>query len=292
MTRPTFIRQPGPSAEPRFVAVECRCERITMELRSGHNLLSELHRGFGTQGFAGGVANVGGLSLSPFAYVMPALSTTGENAAFYSETFRPRGITHLKTAAVTIGERDGAPFFHCHGTWLEADDKRSGGHILPDETVLAETIEIEALALDGALFVARHDPETNFKLFAPEAIAIRSPDRGRRAVASRLKPNQDFLSTLEAIADQFGIKRARICGGVGSLIGAAFDDGALVDNFATEVLITKGAIARDGAGAARGSAEIAMVDYTHALAAGALKRTDNPVLMTFELVLEIDEVPT
>lgn len=263
-----------------------------MELRSGHNLLSELQRGFAIKGFAGGVANVGGLSLSPFGYVMPALSRTGENAAFYSETFRPRGITHLEAVAVTVGERDGVPFFHCHGTWLEADGKRSGGHILPDETVLAETIEIEAVALDGALFAARHDPETNFKLFAPEAIAIRSPDRGRPAVALRLKPNQDFLSTLEAIADRFAIKRARICGGVGSLIGAAFDDGTVVDNFATEVLITKGTIALDGAGGPRGSAEIAMVDYTQALAAGVLKRTDNPVLMTFELVLEIEEVPT
>lgn len=292
MTRPSFIRQPGPPAEPRIVAVQGRCERITIELRSGHNLLSELRRGFESQGFAGGVANIDGLSLSPFAYVMPALSETGENAAFYSETFRPEGVTCIETAAITVGERDGAPFFHGHGIWREPDGKRSGGHILPDETEVAETIEIEALALDGALFVARHDPETNFKLFAPEVIADRRPGRGRCAVALRLKPNQDFRSALEAVADRFAINHARICGGVGSLIGADFDDGTVVGNFATEVLITRGAITRDGNGAPQSSIEVAMVDYTQALASGILTKNANSVLMTFELVLEILEQQT
>ena len=61
--------------------------------------------------------NIRGGALGPFAYVMPALSKTGENAAFYSDTFRPAGVTRLKTGAMTLGERDGAPFFHCHALW-------------------------------------------------------------------------------------------------------------------------------------------------------------------------------
>ena len=59
-----------------------------------------------------------GGALGPFAYVMPALSKTGANAAFYSDTFRPKDVTQLKFAAMTLGERDGAPFFHCHDTPL------------------------------------------------------------------------------------------------------------------------------------------------------------------------------
>ena len=51
-----------------------------------------------------------GGALGPFAYVMPALSKTGDNAAFYSDTFRPTGITRLKMAAMTVGQRDGAAF--------------------------------------------------------------------------------------------------------------------------------------------------------------------------------------
>jgi len=68
---------------------------------------------------------------------------------------------------MTLGLRDGAPFFHCHGLWTEADGRASGGHMLPDETIVAEPFAVEAFGLDGAMFTAEPDPETNFKLFGP-----------------------------------------------------------------------------------------------------------------------------
>ena len=40
-----------------------------------------------------------GGALGPFAYVMPALSKDGDHAAFYSDTFRPAGITRPKMGA-------------------------------------------------------------------------------------------------------------------------------------------------------------------------------------------------
>src|SRR5262249_57142568 len=97
-------------------------------------LLEAAHRGFAAQGFASGTLNIRGGALGPFGYVMPALSKTGENAAFYSDTFRPNGVTHLKLATMTLGVRDGAPFFHCHGIWREADGRISGGPIFPPPT--------------------------------------------------------------------------------------------------------------------------------------------------------------
>ena len=105
--------------------------------------------------------------LGPFAYVMPALSKTGENAAFYSDTYRPDGTTHTKLGSLTLGTRDGAPFCQCHGLWTEADGKAGGGHMLPDETVVADAFEVEAFGIDGAMFTAEPDPETNSKLFGP-----------------------------------------------------------------------------------------------------------------------------
>ncbi|MBV9657313.1 MAG: FtsX-like permease family protein, partial [Verrucomicrobia bacterium] len=79
-------------------------------LQAGIPLLEAARRGFAAEGFASGVLNIkGGGTLGPFAYVMPALSKTGENAAFYSETFRPDGNVWLKQATMTLGERDGAP---------------------------------------------------------------------------------------------------------------------------------------------------------------------------------------
>jgi predicted DNA-binding protein with PD1-like motif len=43
---------------------------------------------------------------------------------------------------MTLGERDGAPFFHCHALWTEAGGRAGGGHILPEETVVAEPFAV------------------------------------------------------------------------------------------------------------------------------------------------------
>jgi predicted DNA-binding protein with PD1-like motif len=267
--------------------VAARGRAFSFTLEAGLPLLAAARRGFAGQGFAGGVLNMRGGALGPFAYVMPALSKTGENAAFYSDTFRPAGITRLKMGAMTFGARDGAPFFHCHALWMEADGRVNGGHILPEETVVAEPFAVEAFGIDGAVFTADRDPETNFKLFGP----VPSPPAGakitNRAFALRLRPNQDFAGALEEFCRARGITRARLHGGVGSTIGARFADGRAVEPFATELAIGSGVIAPGAGGALEAVLDIALVDYTGGLAEGRLMRGDNPVLMTMELVLEV-----
>ena len=53
--------------------------------------------------------------------------------------------------------------------------------------------------IDGAMFTAEPDPETNFKLFGPVRGAQRpARERPSRAFALRLRPNQDFAGCLEA----------------------------------------------------------------------------------------------
>ena len=118
------IKQPGAPAAERIQWAEARGRAFSFTLEPGLTLLEAARRGFAAQGFAGGTLNIKGGMLGPFGYVMPALSKTGENAAFYSETFRPAGVTRPKLATMTLGQRDGAPFFHCHGLWREADGRR------------------------------------------------------------------------------------------------------------------------------------------------------------------------
>src|ERR1700681_2507393 len=199
------IAQPGPRAPERIQWVEARGRAFSFTLQAGLPLLEAARRGFATEGFAGGVLNIKGGALGPFAYVMPALSKTGENAAFYSATFRPAGITRLKLGAMTLGQRDGAPFFHCHALWTEADDRAGGGHILPEETVVAESFEVDAFGLDGAVFTAEPDPETKFKLFGPVPSAATGAETTSGAYALRLRPNQDFAGALEAFCRERGI---------------------------------------------------------------------------------------
>src|SRR4030081_3928514 len=90
------IGQPGAPVAERIQWVEARGRAFSFTLEAGLPLLEAARRGFASQGFAGGVLNIKGGALGPFAYVMPALSKTGEHAAFYSDAFRPVGITRVK----------------------------------------------------------------------------------------------------------------------------------------------------------------------------------------------------
>ncbi|WP_353183452.1 DUF296 domain-containing protein [Bosea sp. (in: a-proteobacteria)] len=278
------IEQPGTGTPERVQWVECGGRVVSLTLSAGMPLLEAVREGFAAAGFASGMVKLDGLRLSPFAYVMPALSKTPEHAAFYSDTFRPEGGARIERGVMTFGRRDGAPYFHAHALWTEGDGKRSGGHILPEETIVSETITVPALGLDGAAFVAEPDSETHFKLFGPVPAPAARPREGR-FFALRIKPNVDFCGALEAFCAERGIREAVVHGGVGSTIGARFMDGGVVENFATEVAITDGRIAR-GANGLEATIDVALVDYTGALASGRLIGGDNPVLMTFELVLE------
>jgi predicted DNA-binding protein with PD1-like motif len=281
------IQQPGPPVPERIQWVEARGRAFSFTLEAGLPLLEAARRGFGAAGFAGGVLNMRAGALGPFAYVMPALSKNGEHAAFYSDTFRPAGVTRIKSGAMTLGQRDGAPFFHCHGLWTEANGRANGGHMLPEETVVAEPFVVDAFGIDGAMFVAEPDPETNFKLFGPVPSASAGAETTSRAFALRLRPNQDFAGALEAFCRERGITQAKLHGGVGSTIGASFAKGRVVEPFATEVVVSSGEIVSGAGRALEAVLDVALVDYTGGLAEGRLARGDNPVLMTMELVLEV-----
>src|SRR6478672_520604 len=98
------ITQPGAPVADRIQWVKARGRAFTFTLDQGLPLLEAARRGFAAHGFAGGVLDIRGGALGPFAYVMPALSKTPDHAAFYSDTFRPAGITRLKMGTMTLGE--------------------------------------------------------------------------------------------------------------------------------------------------------------------------------------------
>src|SRR3954447_7999322 len=281
------IAQPGAPVTERIQWVEARGRAFSFTCEAGLPLLEAARRGFAEAGFSGGVLSMRAGALGPLAYVMPALSKDGANAAFYSDTFRPSGITQLKFAAMTLGERDGVPFFHCHGLWTERDGRLHGGHILPEESVVAEPFAVEAFGIDGAAFIADVDTETNFKLFGPVARAATNAKTDSRAFALRLRPNQDFAGALENFCRQRGVFDARIHGGVGSTIGAHFADGRKIVPFATELAIRSGTVQSGANGTLEAALDIVLVDYLGGIAEGQLMRGDNPVLMTMELVLEV-----
>src|SRR5215212_8204008 len=129
MTAPGLRRllQPGPIAHERIESLEGRGEALEMSLEPRLNLIEAIARPLLAAGFEGAAVRLEGGSLRPFTYLIPAASTDARYAAYYSEPFTPAGETRLEVANVTVGRRDGQPFLHCHGLWIEADGRRRGG---------------------------------------------------------------------------------------------------------------------------------------------------------------------
>lgn len=156
------------------------------------------------------------------------------------------------------------------------------GHILAPRTVLAAPTVARGIGLTGARFERRPDPETNFTLFRPSGDELSAEDAGYALV--RLAPNQDFAGALDTARARLGWERARVHG-LGSLIGATFDDGSVLDSLPTEFLILDAkASAEDRSGP---GPEIAILGIEGGdIREGILMRDENPVLITAELLLE------
>jgi predicted DNA-binding protein with PD1-like motif len=101
---------------------------------------------------------------------------------------------------------------------------------------------------------------------------------------AKVRPNEDITLAIEAICSRHGIKAANVYG-IDSLNEVRFTDGTHVDSHATEVLIRKGRVVSVD-GLPRASLDIDVVDIEGRIFAGEIVRGDNPVCVTFELVIE------
>ncbi len=175
---------------------------------------------------------------------MPALSADPRFAAYYSETYRPAGETRLERASATFGERDGAPFLHVHGTWIEPDGRRRAGHLLPAEVVVARPVRAEAWGTAGAAWRVEPDAETNFSLFTPAAAS----GRGDRLPAPQDPAERGDPRAIEAAAGRAHRLTAARVRGIGSIVRPAFADGRVIPTIASEVLIRDASCGRGRTG--------------------------------------------
>jgi predicted DNA-binding protein with PD1-like motif len=186
-------------------------------------------------------------------------------------------------AGLHAGERDGKPFLHCHGTWRDAEGRICMGHLLPFEAELRDEMTLEALALVGALLVTRPDAETNFPLFNPEVRPAARTGGGTRAVLATIRPNTDLCQAAEEICRSFSLHEASVHG-IGSLVGADYQDGTTLTAHASELYIQDGKVLQKNS-QHEAAIDIAMVDLTGRHSQGLLKRGHNPVCVTAELLL-------
>jgi len=280
------VLHPGPVDARRVDAVPVRLHEMRLQLQGGSPLLAAVVQAL-PAGCTSAVLRLHGGALAPFAHVMPALSKTPAHAVYFSDRFDAPAGVQLLEACVTFGQRGDAPWLHCHARWVDADGTPHCGHVLPDDAMLAGPMAATAWLMDGAAFDVVADAETAFTLFKPQPRPPTSDGRPD-ALALRVAPNTDICSALEDLCRAHGFGSATVRGGVGSTVGAAFDDGRVVEPFVTEVLVQQGRVVRGADGVHRAELDVALVDHTGGLAQGRLQRGANGVLVTFELVLQPD----
>ncbi len=264
---------PGPRAPDRRQAVRCDLRPVEGELRAGGVLMAEVAALFARNGCKGGILWLDGVTCDPFRYVLPALAQDADHAAYYSETHAPDGLVRIGPCTAAVGWRDGAAFLHGHGLWRGTFGEAMG-HVLPFDSRLAADVMVHGLGAPDAWFEALPDAETNFTLFEPTG-----GGEGRSLIA-RLRPDEDLCDAVLALCAENGIGAARIHG-LGSICVPKFDDGRVVPCVATEVRIDAGRV-EEGAVVM----EVSLVDVDGGIHTGRLLAGENPVGVTFELLIE------
>jgi predicted DNA-binding protein with PD1-like motif len=273
------LRQPGPIHPSRIDCFRDQPHAMRFALQPGLTLNEAITAPLVQAGFQSGTVTFTQTALNPFRYVMPGPADNPSHVAYFTAPRAPTGTTRIQQANATFGWAGGKPSLHCHATWIEPDGTRRGGHILSNETIVAEPGEATAWGFTNIRIEATPDPETNFTLFQPSGTGTSTGS----ALVARIKPNEDILTALETIARTQGIRNATVRGSLGSLIGAHFTNGEQVEDHATEVLVRQGHI-RDG----KAALDLLVVDMQGQVHEGWLQHRKNPVCITFDIVLQKD----
>ncbi len=275
-----YIRQPGAVEPERHFVSLTDAVPITIELEAGQTVLPALAAKLDGLGAISAYLSVQEANVRQLEFVMPAPSPDDDHTAWWSETYSLAGSARIKEAGLVVGWREGGPFIHCHGSWTDETGEQFAGHMLPDRCIIKDMATFTGWMFPDARFEGQFDPETNFTLFQPNGTAAKLD---AQAALVRLRPNVEIGQELVKICEKLGWATAEIHG-LGSLIGASFDNGDAMESYATEFLVRKGSINLEGPQSGA-DIDILIVGLDGEIMNGPLLKNDNAVLMTCELVL-------
>lgn len=267
-----------------------------VHLRPGQPLVDQLFDALSTLGALNGIAELSGGMLSTISYCVPADGAESRSVS-YSAT-RTTHQAELVLGAATLGRRDGRPFVHSHCVWFNPEGLLQGGHLWPETQVGDRPPAVVVHALHDVDLVSADDPETLMPVFTPHLAKDRmmtphrpdDPPRSRSLIA-RICPNEDITTAVKTLCASAGISQAAIRGGIGSLIGATFAGGAdraarRVEGPGTEVATLVGHLTTDAAGTTDLTITCTLVDKFGQVHAGTLVPGENPVAVTYELLIQ------
>ncbi len=270
------VVHPGPVGNERLQIALCSGEPFTVKLQAGIPLEQAVDEALSPLGFDSAWLELQQTSVEPVCYVIPDHASDNQHVAWYSEKYEfERG--RIDRLGMIVGRYNERIFTHSHGQWTSSEGKQAMGHLLAPDTILATSATASGIGLKGATFDRRHDPETNFELFHID----KTDQIGGDYAAIRLLPNQDFATALHNACNRLGWTSARVHG-IGSLIGACFEDGQTLNSVATEFLVTDCVIELQSY-----QPEIVIVGVEpDNILCGRLSRGKNAVLVTAEIVMQ------
>lgn len=263
------LQHPGPAVAPRFRVSPCTAQPVALMLPARDSLLASLAEALAD--FDGAWLEITDASMARLDFVIPGPDPAGRHAAWYAGPHQMGQGARILRAGIHLGWRDGLRFAHGHGHFVAPGWSAPGmGHILPQVSALAAPVLVRGWGWQGARLVVQDDPETGFALFQPQGGA-----GGGTAWLVTLRPGQDISAGLAAALP--GVT-GRVLG-LGSLVDPVLD-GRRIDSFATEILLTDGALTPQGAHL---SADlVTLAGTTHS---GTLTPGRNGICVTAELLV-------
>lgn len=239
-----------------------------------------------------GIVEFSALAMPRISYCIPAIGDAAHPMS-YSDTRESSGLMLHGTATVGF-RRDPSDdsrltrWVHMHAAWTDADGTLHGGHLWPASRTADPLAHATVWPLYGITLVNSLDEETRMPVFAPLPTSVTSAGRAqlrarsgaRPAVFARVRPNVDIAWAVATLGREHGLAGGSVRGGCGSLTGALFDDGRVVEGPATEIIALSGRIAQ---GPTALSASV--ISASGRVHGGRLAARGNLVSVTYDLML-------
>lgn len=290
----------GPRLEPRIIVFPTRMTTREVEFAPGSDLFLELGRQLDSHGCRAASVELLEGDFGDVVYVHPAFGPDAAHPMSFTEELRTEPPTALRQGSGTTGFRHGEHFSHLHASFVDDNGRTTGGHLLPGTSVGEAGMTVRLHFLSDVEWESTDDPETGFSAFSPaepatassmasgatmetaEGLAPSTP-----AAVVRIRPGVCLDTAVAQIARRAGFARARVVVGLGSTVGALLDPLDSEETGVIEVAWPAVEFTHLSGTVDRGSTRLIgeVVDVAGNVAAGAVRKKENPVAVTFELLI-------
>lgn len=282
----------GPAPAERLASVPTTVIVVREELAPGELLTDAIWALLEPTGAQAACVELGTGTFGHLPFVYPAISEDPVMPVSFTSPQIAPGPAMVLSGSGTVGHRFGERFTHTHATWLDAQGRLRGGHLLPEARVGDVPIEVVLRALPGAEQVSADDPETGMPAFTPrpyEGPELTVPANAPRAVISRVLPGVYLDEAVLRVCREAGFQRARVRASLGSTVGARLvaEDGEIHEVAWPAVEFTQllGGVDLTGIEPVV-ELQGTLVDIHSEVHNGVIALGQNPVAVTFELYVE------